>query len=72
MTKQSPPIPKRDFLPSQRPDHITKGLDAAYEAGFGMGRRAGLERACDILREMKPGDVDVFKLLELFTAEKYR
>lgn len=68
---QSNPIPKHDFLPSQRPDHITKGLDAAYESGFNVGRRAGLEAACAIIRSMTYSAENI-RLLELFTAEKYK
>lgn len=50
MTKQSPPIPKRDFLPSSRPDHLTRALDETYERGFMLGRAAGIEHALQTLR----------------------
>lgn len=71
MTKQSPPIPKRDMLPSSRPDHITKALDETYERGFNLGRAAGLEHACKLLRDA-PYSAETANLLQLLTAEKYQ
>lgn len=47
MTKH---IPKRDFLPSSRPDHLTRALDETYERGFMLGRAAGIEHAVQLLR----------------------
>jgi hypothetical protein len=75
MTRQSRPTsPKRDLLPSSRPDHFTRALDETYERGFVIGRAAGLERACELLREahkdLKP--ISLQRLIELLTKDKYR
>lgn len=63
--KQLPPIPKRDI-----PDFFTKALDDTYERGFLLGRAAGLERACQLLRDA-PYSAENVKLLELLTKDKY-
>lgn len=65
------PIPPRDMLPSSRPDHVTKALDASYEGGFNVGRRAGLEAASEIIRA-QPFSNENIKLLELIHQEKYK
>jgi hypothetical protein len=44
------PLPKRDLLPSSRPDHITKALDESFERGYILGKSAGLDRALQLLR----------------------
>src|SRR5579864_6549319 len=49
--KTSNSIPKRDMLPSSRPDQFTKALDDAYERGFMFGRAAGVEHALKLLRD---------------------
>lgn len=71
MTKQSPRIPPRDMLPSARPDHYTKALDETYERGFHLGRAAGLERACAIVRDLPYSDANM-EILALLTQEKYK
>lgn len=38
-------FPKRDLLPSQASDHVTRALDDAYERGARLGWRMGLARA---------------------------
>lgn len=72
MTKPSSLTPKRDLLPSAGRDHFTRWLDETYERGFHLGRAAGLEAACAILREYVPVTHDVQTILELLTAEKYK
>lgn len=69
MTKPLHP-PKRDLLPSSRPDHYTKALDDTYERGFHLGRAAGLERACDLLR--KAGIANIGDIIQQLTLDKYR
>lgn len=68
--KPLPPIPKRDILPSSRPDHYTRALDETYERGFHLGRAAGLERACKLLRDAKVPNVG--DIIEQLTKDKYR
>jgi hypothetical protein len=58
-------------LPSYLPSEMTKNLDAAYERGFRFGRAAGLEAACDVLRNM-PHDAKLVTLIETLTREKYK
>jgi hypothetical protein len=69
MTKPSPPIPKRDFLPSSKPDHITRGLDEAYERGFVLGRAAGIETALQLLRAANIPNIG--NLVASLTRSKY-
>jgi hypothetical protein len=60
--KPLPPIPKH-------PDFFTKALDETYERGFLLGRAAGLERACALLRES--GITNIGDLLEQLVKDKY-
>jgi hypothetical protein len=69
MMKPLPPIPKRDILPSSRQDFFTKALDDTYERGFLLGRAAGLERACQLLRTA--GIPNIGDLLEQLVKDKY-
>ena len=64
---------RRDFLPSQVGDTVTRALDESYERGFMMGRRAGLSAAADILRGLKdyPPSLQVANLITLFERMKY-
>jgi hypothetical protein len=57
-------------LPSQTPDIQRRAIDASYESGFNVGRRAGIEKACEIIRALpySSGNIDI---LELLTAAKY-
>jgi flagellar biosynthesis/type III secretory pathway protein FliH len=43
----------------------------AYERGYQTGRMAGLEQACNALREL-PYSEELAKLIETLTREKYR
>lgn len=58
---------KRDFLPSQVGDHVTRALDESYERGFLMGRRCGLTAAADYLRKTDPTS----PLIVIFERMKY-
>jgi hypothetical protein len=62
--------PKRDFLPSQKADHVTRALDESFERGFSIGRAAGLEHACKLLRDA--GIPNIGDILVKLTSEKYR
>jgi hypothetical protein len=62
--------PKRDFLPSQRADHISRALDETYERGFLFGRAAGLRAACDKLRQLQPS-AQITDLIEELERLKY-
>ena len=58
-------------LPSYLPSTMTEQLDASYTRGFITGRAAGLERACEILRNMQYS-ADRVQILEILTREKYQ
>lgn len=62
--------PKRDFLPSQGRDGITRALDESYERGFDLGRRAGLNAAADYCRANP--DATLQDLIGVFTNMKYQ
>lgn len=69
MTKPLPPIPKRDLLASQVRDSYSRALDETYERGFHLGRAAGLERACNLLRAA--GIANIGDIIEQLTKDKY-
>jgi len=60
---------KRDLLPSQIGDHVTRALDECFERGVNTGRRIGLSAAADYIR--KNPNTTAADLIVIFERMKY-